>query len=56
MVEKLSCYCLHTSTDVEVFVIAGSVTEAVKLYLKSTGSVDESVILNVHREIKEVLV
>lgn len=56
MVENLSCYCLSIHNKGNAFVVAGSITEAVKVYLKSTSSVDESVILAVQRQIKEVLV
>lgn len=56
MVEKLSCYCLSIFNKGNVFVIAGSFSDAVKVYLKSVPSVDESVILSIQKQIKEVLV
>ena len=56
MVEKLSCYCLSILNKGNFFVVAGSVSEAVKVYLKSVSSVDESAILSIQRQIKEVLV
>lgn len=56
MVENLSCYCLSIHNKGHIFVVAGSISDAIQVYLKSTLSVDESAIISVERQIKEVLV
>lgn len=56
MVEKLNCYCLTIKDKGHSHVVAGSLSEAIKVYLKSTSSVDESVILSVSLQMINVLV
>lgn len=62
MVEKLNVYTLALANDSTtskrkyVDVVAGSLTEAIKTYLKSISSVDESLITSVAIHLYDVLV